>query len=193
MEGSWAVPVIVLGAFVVGSLAAVPITLLIVAAGVIFGPLYGFLYAMAGTELSAIATYFIGEHLGRETLRRWAGSRIREVSQRLGRRGLPTIILLRIVPVAPFTVINLVAGASHIRFRDFAIGSLLGVIPGVLALTVLSDRIVAAAREPSLLSFAILAIVVVLLALGAWALRQWLPKKARAGQPSPRTGRSNAS
>ncbi|MFZ0257745.1 MAG: VTT domain-containing protein [Gammaproteobacteria bacterium] len=190
LRGSWAVPVIVLSTFVVASLAAVPITLLIVAAGAIFGPFYGFVYAMAGAELSAIVTYFIGEHLGRQTLRRWAGSRIHRVSQILGRRGLLTVVLIRLVPVAPFTVVNLVAGASHIRLRDFAIGSLVGITPGVLALTVFSDRIVAAVQKPELLSFAILAIVVLLMAFGAWALRRWLPHRASASQASSSTGSS---
>jgi uncharacterized membrane protein YdjX (TVP38/TMEM64 family) len=193
LQGSWALPVIVLGTFVLGSLAAIPVTLLIVAAGVIFGPFYGFLYAMAGTELSAIVAYFIGEHLGRDTLRRWAGSRIHWVSQRLARRGLITVILVRLLPVAPFTVVNLVAGASHIRFRDFAIGSLLGIAPGALALTVLSDQVVAAVREPNLASFVILAIVILLVALGAWALRNWLPQKTGVKEASPGTHEPNHS
>ena len=192
LEASWAVPLAVLGAFVVGSLAAVPITLLIIAAGIIFGPLYGFIYAMAGTELSAIVTYFIGEQLGRETLRRWAGSRIHRVSERLGRRGLLTVILVRLVPVAPFTVVNLVAGASHIRFRDFALGSPLGIAPGVVALTVLSDRIVAAVQAPNPLSFVVLAMVLLLLALGAFALHRWLPRRTSKKDRSPSTGKSNA-
>lgn len=191
LRGSWAVPAIVLSTFVIAGLAAVPITLLIVAAGALFGPFYGFIYAMAGTELSAIVTYFIGEHLGRQTLHRWAGSRVHRVSQHLGRRGLLTVVLIRLVPVAPFTVVNLVAGASHIGFRDFAIGSLLGIMPGALALTVFSDRIVAAVQEPDLSSFAMLAIVVLLMALGAWALRGWLPRHTSVSSAAPPAGEAN--
>ena len=66
-------------------------------------------------------------------MRRYAGERLNSVSRKLSERGLLTIITLRIVPVAPFTVINLVAGASHIRLRDFALGTLVDLLPGVFA------------------------------------------------------------
>ena len=58
-------------------------------------------------------------------------------------RGVLTIITLRIVPVAPFTVINIIAGISEIRLRDFAIGSFIGMVPGVMAISLLADRIIA--------------------------------------------------
>jgi phospholipase D1/2 len=48
---------------------------------------------------------------------------------------VPAIVAVRIVPVAPFAVINLFTGASHIRLRDYLIGTLLGMIPGAAGLT----------------------------------------------------------
>jgi uncharacterized membrane protein YdjX (TVP38/TMEM64 family) len=79
---------------------------------------------------------------------------------------------LRVVPVAPFTVVNLVAGASHIRFRDFALGTLLGMIPGTLALVVLSDQVVAALRSPDAAHIALLVGLAALIGLGTWGIRR---------------------
>jgi uncharacterized membrane protein YdjX (TVP38/TMEM64 family) len=61
------------------------------------------------------------------------------------------------VPVAPFTVVNLVAGASDIRFRDFLLGTIIGLLPGLIALTLLGYQISELLTEPSALQLAILA------------------------------------
>ena len=39
---------------------------------------------------------------------------------------------VRLVPVAPFTIVNLLAGAGHVRFRDFMIGTAVGMTPGII-------------------------------------------------------------
>lgn len=147
-EESAFAPLLVIVAFVVAGLMMVPITILIIVAVLIFGPVFGFLYALAGTVSGAVAGYGVGASLGRDTIRRLAGRRLNKVSRQLGRRGLLTTMVVRIVPVAPFTVVNLVAGASHISFRDFLVGSCLGVIPGILAIALLTDRVKASVETP---------------------------------------------
>ncbi len=141
-------PFLAITALIVGGLLMVPVTALIVAAVLLFGPVLGFLYALAGTVTSAVAGYGVGASLGRDTVRRMAGQRLNKVSRQLGRRGLLTTMVVRIVPVAPFTVVNLVAGASHIRFRDFLVGSFLGLTPGVLGIVLLTDRVKATVQTP---------------------------------------------
>ena len=84
------------------------------------------------------------------------------------------MITLRIVPVAPFVIINLVAGASHIRLRDYAIGTAAGMTPGVLALTLFADGLLQALRNPGPKTFAVLTGLVVVILGGGLALRRWL-------------------
>jgi uncharacterized membrane protein YdjX (TVP38/TMEM64 family) len=79
---------------------------------------------MAGSVSAAVATYGLGSYLGRPAVERLSGGNIGRLSERLACRGILTVIAVRIIPVAPFTVINLFAGASHIRFRDCLIGAL---------------------------------------------------------------------
>ena len=100
-----------------------------------------------------------------------------ELSRRLGQRGLLAVIAVRVLPVAPFTVVNLVAGASHIRLRDFLLGTLIGMTPGIFAVTVFSDRLLTALRDPSPTAIATLVAVVGVIAGGAIAARGWLTRR----------------
>ena len=58
-------------------------------------------------------TYSVGSLLGRETVRRFAGAQVSRLSRRIARHGLTAILIVRILPVAPFTVVNVMAGASR--------------------------------------------------------------------------------
>lgn len=180
LSGQWFAPLAVIAIYTVGSLLMIPVTLMIVATGLAFGAWFGFGYALLGAVTSALIIYFIGHAVGHKAVQMLPENKVSRVSRFVGKKGLPAMIVLRIVPVAPFTVVNLVAGASHIRLRDYALGTLLGMVPGVLALVVLSDRIVAAVRSPGPLQLAILLGLAVLLAVGSWAAKRWLGGRSPA-------------
>ncbi len=167
-------PLIVMAVYVVAGLLVVPVTLLIVATVLAFGPWWGMAYALTGSELSALVSFGLGSVLGRGRVSRFAGSRVNRISRALSNRGILTIITLRIVPVAPFSVINVIAGVSDIRLRDFAIGSLIGMLPGVLAMSLLTDRVVASIREPSAASIVAVIGVGILAVLALFGIRHWL-------------------
>jgi phosphatidylserine/phosphatidylglycerophosphate/cardiolipin synthase-like enzyme/membrane protein DedA with SNARE-associated domain len=177
VQSSPVTPLWVLGAYVVASLTAMPITLLIVATAVVFGPFLAFVYAVCGSVTGATLGFGIGKALGRETVRRLAGARLNELSRRLGKRGLIAVIAVRVIPVAPFTVVNLVAGASHIRLRDLILGTLLGMTPGIAAVSMFSDRLLAALQDPSPTTIATLAIIIAIIAAGALGIRWWLARR----------------
>ncbi len=172
-----ATPLLVIAGIAVAGSLAVPLTLLVVAAVLAFGSLAGFFYSWSGAELSALLTYAVGRGAGRDLVRRYAGQRLNNVSRQLSKRGLLTIITLRIVPVAPFTVINLVAGASHIGLKDFALGTLVGLLPGIVAIALFADGLVVSIRDPGMGSFAWLAVVVLVIALAALWFRRWLRRR----------------
>ena len=97
------------------------------------------------------------------------------------------MVVVRALPVAPFTIINLIAGASHIAFRDFLLGTVIGMAPGTLLLVVFVDRIVAAVRNPGPLTFTLLALIAGVAIGGALALRARLgaePPKGHARRPA---------
>ena len=166
-------PFIMLGFFLLGGLVAFPLTVLIIVCILVFGPWHGFAYSLVGALSSAVLTYAIGHLLGRKTVRRFAGKKLRVLNRRLAQRGLVTIIVVRIIPFAPFTIINLVAGASHIRFRDYVIGSAVGMLPGMAAISLFTDQLAATIEKPDLPAFAVLAAVVAIIVVTGWKLWHW--------------------
>lgn len=173
-----AAPWIVLGAYLLGGLLVVPITLLVIVTVTVFGPLLGSVYALIGTLLSAMLVFGIGHALGRATVRRVAGSYIGRLSRRLARQGILTIVVVRLLPIAPFSVVNLVFGASHIRLRDFLFGTALGMAPGIALIALFIDRIRAALEAPEPMNFLVLAASVAAALLAAFGLYRWLQKRA---------------
>lgn len=163
-----------IGAFLVGGLLVFPVTLLIVACALVFGPGLGFVYSLAGVLGSAVLGYGAGRILWRDAIRRLAGRRLNRLSRKMSERGVLAVAAVRVIPVAPFTVVNLVAGSSHLGFRDFVVGTVVGMAPGLAAMTLFADRLAAAIREPDASNFAIaVALGGVVLAL-AWGLQRWL-------------------
>lgn len=167
-------PVLLVLAFVVAAVLMVPVTLLIIASVIVFGPWLGFTYALTGAVASAMLGYALGSYLGRDTIRSLARGRISRISQQLARRGMFTIVVVRIVPVAPFTIINLMAGASHIKLRDFFWGTLLGLIPGVTAVAILTDRVQATLADPQPEAILLLAGIAALILGASYFLSRYL-------------------
>ena len=90
------------------------------------------------------------------------------------------MVMLRLFPIAPFTVVNLIAGASEIRTRDYLLGSLIGMSPGIVLMSLFGDRLGAWLRHPDLGNLAVVvAVAAVALAL-AWALRRWSRRRTRS-------------
>ena len=167
-------PVAAACGFALALTLAIPLTFLMLVALVAYGPAAGFGCIMAGALMGAAASYGIGLFLGREVVQRLAGERINRLSRRLASRGLLAVIVVRLVPMAPFAVVNMVAGASHIRLRDLLLGTLIGISPGALAMMLFVDQITAALKSPTPLTFVLAGLTVMLIVAGAWGMQRWL-------------------
>jgi uncharacterized membrane protein YdjX (TVP38/TMEM64 family) len=173
-------PLFAILAFVAGGLVLFPVMVLVGITAIVFGPVPGIAYAMIGATVSGAMTFAIGRHLSRDTVRRLAGRRLNDLSRRLGERGLLAVIFVRVVPVGPFSIVNIVAGASHIRWRDFLLGTVIGLAPGVTAASIFVDRVAAAIVEPGFGTFALLAAVGAALIALVWAIGRKLRHRAEA-------------
>jgi phosphatidylserine/phosphatidylglycerophosphate/cardiolipin synthase-like enzyme/uncharacterized membrane protein YdjX (TVP38/TMEM64 family) len=179
-DGPWA-PLVVIGAFVAGGLVVFPVVVLIAATAATFGPLFGFVYAAIGTMVSAFVTYALGAMLGKQTLRDLLGPRLDNVRKRVARKGVIAVTLIRLVPVAPFTIVNLLAGASEITVAQYLLGTALGMLPGIFMMSVLGHQLSQIILHPSAFSLAMLAAAVlgwIGLSIGIQALvsKYWEPK-----------------
>jgi phospholipase D1/2 len=141
----YALPLVML-AFVV--LAVVPVMLLIAATGVAFGPVLGPIYAMAGCLASGSVGFALGRWMGLPRVKRLGGTRIAPITATLRRNGTLAVFLLRKVP-APFLLANIVIGASSVRYRDFLIGTVLGMGIFVIALAGFGYHLTTAIQNPT--------------------------------------------
>jgi len=144
----WALGLVV-GLFLLGGAVAFPVTMLILATAAVFGPWWGMVYSTAGVAASAGLMFAVGARFGQDVPKRLLGRRWEKLRDRLQRRGLLAMVALRVVPVAPFSLVNLAAGAASIRFVDFALGTLIGMGPGIAAIALLGDRIARVIADPS--------------------------------------------
>jgi phosphatidylserine/phosphatidylglycerophosphate/cardiolipin synthase-like enzyme/uncharacterized membrane protein YdjX (TVP38/TMEM64 family) len=173
LTNSPSAPFLVTGGFVIGGLVAFPLVILIAATAAAFGPVLGFAYALLGSLVSASVTYVIGAWLGRRHLRSVLGPRLSRVRDRVARQGILAMAAIRLVPIAPFTVVNLVAGASSIRFVDYIVGTILGLLPGLLLMSALGYqmyRFVIAPTGLDLIALAAGAVVWILMVVVAQRL-----------------------
>jgi uncharacterized membrane protein YdjX (TVP38/TMEM64 family) len=180
--GIW-LPLVILAAYLLGGLVVFPITVLIAVTGLIFPPLTAFGYALAFSMASAVMTFTIGRRAGAQPLRNLLGARVNRVSRALAKRGLLSVAALRMLPVAPFTFINLAAGASHVKFVDFLGGTLIGMAPGILVITQLGHQLVRMLTDPKPMDIVIfVAFVIAWLAvsLGLQALASRLRARSNA-------------
>lgn len=135
--------------FAVLSAVGVPVTALIVVTLMLFGALEGGVTALLSALVGGLMSYGLGRVLLRRTVRRLSGKRIGRLTQELAARGWLAMAVVRLLPIAPFVVVNLVAGSARVRPRDFLLGTLVGMTPGILVLALAADRFIAALRNPT--------------------------------------------
>ena len=163
-----------LGAYVIGSLLLVPITAIILITAIIFGPILGSLYSVLGCLAGAIATYAIGRLLGQDFVRKLAGAKWRRLEKKIERTGIVAVATLRLLPIAPFTVVNVVSGAFKVPLRDYILGSLLGLAPGILITNLFARQFASAMRNPGIGTVLILlALIIITVGGTVWLKRRF--------------------
>ncbi len=181
----WWAPLVVMLAYTPACFVMFPRPLITLAAVVAFSPWLGFAYAMAGIVLSAIVTYYAGRRMRRDTVRRLAGPRLDSMVEVLKKHGLLALTLLRLVPIAPFAVEGIVAGAVGLKLRHLALATAIGALPGTLATTVLGGEIESALSGGRFNGWLVGGAALVLFA-GVWYVKRWFSRMAAreaAGEP----------
>ncbi len=145
---AWYALPLVVAAYIALGLAFVPVLALVAATGVAFGPWLGPVYAMTGCVASASTGFGLGRWVGRQRVQQIGGTRVRRLHQALERNGTLAVFVLRKVP-APFMLANIVVGASGVRYRDFLIGTVLGMGALVIALAGFGYRLTRVIDHPS--------------------------------------------
>jgi phosphatidylserine/phosphatidylglycerophosphate/cardiolipin synthase-like enzyme/membrane protein DedA with SNARE-associated domain len=175
----WWAPLALMASYTPACLVMFPRPLITLAAVIAFGPFLGFGYALAGIVASSVVTYYIGRRMRRDTVRRIAGPKLDRMIEVLKKYGLLAMTLLRLVPLAPFAVESIVAGAIHMRLWHVMAGTAIGLLPGTLATTIFGDAIETALTGAGDVNWWLVGGAVTLLVGGIVAVKRWFTRMSR--------------
>lgn len=131
--GFWA-PAFVAAFYVVAAVFFVPGSILTLGAGFLFGVPLGVLTVWVGASLGACAAFLVGRTVARE----WVAEKVSgnekfaAIDEAVGREGFKIVLLLRLSPVFPFNFLNYALGLTRVSFGNYAIASLIGMLPATL-------------------------------------------------------------
>jgi uncharacterized membrane protein YdjX (TVP38/TMEM64 family) len=171
MAGIWA-PLLFI------SLYALPIfsdSVFAMLGGILFGPLFGTVYSVIGALFSTSLAFFISRYLGRDFVARRLSGGWKLFDEDMERFGFRVILFLRLVPIFPYEGINYGAGLTKIKYYDYLIATLLGIIPAAFAYNFFGDFLVKIV-DP----FYILPIYVILFVIIGPLIIRHYRKRARA-------------
>ncbi|HZM36243.1 MAG TPA: VTT domain-containing protein [Burkholderiales bacterium] len=175
----WWVPLALLLAYTPACLIMFPRPLITLSAVIVLGPWKGLALALAGVTLAAMFTYVVGIRMRRDTVRRLAGPKLDRMIEVLKKHGLLALTLLRLVPLAPFAVEGVVAGAVRMKAWHLALGTVIGMLPGTLAATVFGAELEAALSGEGRVNWWLVALVLGLLGAGTWWVKRWFNRMDR--------------
>jgi uncharacterized membrane protein YdjX (TVP38/TMEM64 family) len=133
VAGVWA-PVLYMMLYAVGVCLFLPGTLLTGLGAAVFGAYRGFVYVWIGAMLGACAAFFIGRFLGRDFAASLIGDKLKKYDEAIEKNGFATVLYLRLV-YFPFTPMNFGMGLTRVTFRDYIVGTGLGIMAGTFIFT----------------------------------------------------------
>jgi uncharacterized membrane protein YdjX (TVP38/TMEM64 family) len=166
--GPWGIALFVV-LYAVLSATPFPASTLTIASGLLFGLAVGATVVVFAATMGAYLGYWGARALGRGQVARTEWDRLRRLDAMLGRRGLLSVLLVRLVPL-PFSLVNYAAGVSAVGQRDYVVGTMIGIVPATVAYTALG----AYGTSPLSWPFAIALLAVLAIAAGSALLARRL-------------------
>ncbi len=118
-----------------------PLTILVVATGMLFGTEWAMLCATLGALTASATGYAAGHWVGRETIEKYGGKRVRQAEKYIQNNSFSSMVLINLLPVAPFTMTNMLAGAFRLDFTRYMLGSAVGLVPGLFVVIVFGGQL----------------------------------------------------
>lgn len=173
-----AAPAAYIAAFAVLPIFLFPVPPLALASGILFGVLKGTLYTLAGASINATLMFFLSRFIARDTVERLIRTKVSENMQEkllTDRQQSVTYIffILRLVPLVSYNLINYAAGITKIRYGNYMLSTITGILPGTIVFLNMGDKLLNIRSMEFVLS------VVLLLALTALSIvgLKWYLKK----------------
>lgn len=120
-----------MGVYVAATALSVPGAIwLTIAGGFVFGPVFGTLYTVVAATVGAGLIFLIARYVLGDILRAKAGPALKKMEAGFQENALSYLLVLRLVPLFPFFLVNLVPAFLGVPLRTFVIGTFFGIIPG---------------------------------------------------------------
>lgn len=138
-------PFVFVFAYVVLALVLIPGSAMTIGAGTIFGLWYGAALVIIGSNLGALAAFLLARTFMRQKVAEWAAGnpKFSALDRAIGREGFKMVLLARLSPVFPYTMLNYLLGLTTVRLGSYVSANVIGMLPG----TFLYIYIGAAARD----------------------------------------------
>lgn len=176
----WAAWLVFIGTYALVALTPIPVTVMAVTGGLLFGTLEGSVLSMIGVFIGCWGAYWIARGLGRHTTARLLGSHYRTAERHLNRAGFQAVVMLRLLPGFPYWPVNYGSGAFGVSQRDFLLASALAIIPGQVSLVAIGSFI----SNPGVANGVVVGIGwAVVLVMTWWAYRRWRLLKDQPPKP----------
>lgn len=172
---TWA-PFAIVAAYCVAAFTMFPRPLITLICVIAYGPWLGVSLALGGIIASALSVYYAGRALPDTTLRELGGEKLEKTGKTLRKHGVAAALAVSIVPVAPFPLVGMTAGAAKVRLWHFLTGVSLGMLPGTIATAVFTDQVLAALDDEGDVNLWLVAGVVVVLITLIMIVRRWFAK-----------------
>lgn len=167
--GAWGWLVFV-GAYAAIALTPIPVSVMAITAGVLYGTFAGSILSVIGAMIGSIGAYWLAHGLGRNTALWLLGSRRTTLEERLDSAGFEAVFTLRVLPGMPYWPVNYGGGAFGVPFRMFTIACAVASIPGQVSLVAIG----AFAAQPSISTGTTVVVAwTVVILMTIWAWRAW--------------------
>ncbi len=147
-ESSW-IPLLISSMLLLASLAMMPIVFVTIVCIVLFGPFLGVVYSSLISILSASLGFLLGRIFKQPMFYLMESFRLKNVALKMRKRTALTLLAVRLLPIAPFTIVNLAAGAMRFSFLPFLCVTLIALLPGRLFFLIVGESLFSYIRKPN--------------------------------------------
>ena len=134
--GAWA-PLAYISLFALAAVLFVRGSILSLAGGGLFGPVWGKAYALLGATVGATLAFLAARYLASDWVVATAGGRLKQLAEGVEAEGWRFIAFVRLVALFPFNLVNYALGLTRVRLLDYSLASLVSMAPGAIAYTYL--------------------------------------------------------
>jgi uncharacterized membrane protein YdjX (TVP38/TMEM64 family) len=173
-------PVLLVLSYTLAAALMFPRPLLTLTTVIAFGPWRGTIYCALGIMVAAMVFYYIGRFGPKGWVEKLAGDKTADLEKVMRRHGIMGIFALNMVPVPPFSIQGVIAGALRVPALQYAIGSFLGMLPTVVGWSIFGEQVAGALEDSKGVSFLVIALVAIVMVVLTILVRRWFAKQSAA-------------